>query len=103
MIGSEDAMSAYFVAQIRIEDETEYQKYLDRCGDVFKKYRGKYLVVESQPIVLEGEWNYSRMIIIEFENEDYLRDWYESDEYQEILKFRINASKCDTVIVKGLT
>ncbi|WP_432664183.1 DUF1330 domain-containing protein [Wukongibacter baidiensis] len=95
-------MSAYFVAQIRIEDEVEYQKYLDQCDTVFKNYKGKYLVVENQPTVLEGEWKYSRMIIIEFESEDALRDWYESDEYQEILKFRLNASKCDTVIVKGL-
>ncbi len=96
-------MSVYFVAQIRIEDEKEYQKYLERCGDVFDKFKGKYLVVENQPTILEGEWKYSRMIIIEFESEDDLRDWYESDQYQEILKFRLRAAKCDTVIVKGIT
>lgn len=95
-------MSAYFVAQIRIEDEVEYQKYLDQCDTVFNRYKGKYLVVENQPTVLEGEWKYSRMVIIEFESEDALREWYESDEYQEILKFRLNGSKCDTIIVKGL-
>lgn len=95
-------MSVYFVAQIRIEDEVEYQKYLDQCDTVFNSYKGKYLVVENQPTALEGEWKYSRMIIIEFESEDALREWYESDEYQEILKFRLNASKCDTIIVKGL-
>ena len=91
----------YFVANIKIVDETEYQKYLEKVDDVFKKYNGKYLAVDQAPKVLEGEWNYSRVIIISFENEDDFNNWYNSKDYQDILQFRLNGSKCDTILIKG--
>ena len=91
----------YFVANIKIVDETEYQKYLEKVDDVFSKYNGKYLAVDQAPKVLEGEWNYSRVIIISFENEDDFNNWYNSKDYQDILQFRLNGSKCDTILIKG--
>lgn len=42
-------MSYYFVAQIRITDEIEYQKYLDNAEDIFRKYKGEYLSVDNNP------------------------------------------------------
>jgi uncharacterized protein (DUF1330 family) len=45
--------TVYFVAQIRIIDDGLYQKYLDRCDDIFSKYNGKYLAVDSAPETLE--------------------------------------------------
>ena len=47
-------MSVYFVAQIKIENESEYNLYLNKCMEVFSKYNGKYLAVDSTPIILEG-------------------------------------------------
>ena len=38
-------ISCYFVAQIQIHDENEYKKYLDKVDEVFKNFKGKYLVV----------------------------------------------------------
>jgi uncharacterized protein (DUF1330 family) len=95
-------MSCYFVAQIKIEDEAEYQKYIKGAGDIFKKYNGVYLAVDNNPMVLEGEWGYSRIVIIRFPDEEDLKQWYNSSEYQEILKYRLKAAKCDTLVVNGL-
>ncbi len=95
-------MSCYFVAQIQIQDMVEYQKYLDGVNEVFSKYNGKYLAVDGSPSVLEGEWSYSRMVIIQFPNEEELRRWYCSSEYQTIAKYRLNAAKCDSLLVKGI-
>ncbi len=95
-------MSCYFVAQIQIQDMVEYQKYLDGVDEVFSKYNGKYLAVDGSPSVLEGEWSYSRMVIIQFPNEEELRRWYDSSEYQAIAKYRLSAAKCDTLLVKGI-
>lgn len=95
-------MSCYFVAQIQINDMDEYQKYLDSTDAVFSKFNGKYLAVDTNPVVIEGSWLYSRFVIIEFENEKELREWYESPEYQSILQYRLKAAKCDTLLVKGL-
>ena len=95
-------MSCYFVAQIQINNLDEYQNYLNGVDEVFLKFNGKYLAVDENPEVLEGNWSYSRIIIIEFPNETELKRWYESQEYQKLVQHRLNAAKCDTLLVKGL-
>ena len=78
-------MSYYFIAQIRINDETTYQKYIDGAGEVFKRYNGKYLAVDNEPALLEGSWDYTRTVLIAFERRVDFDAWYGSDDYQRIL------------------
>lgn len=94
-------MSAYFIANIRIHDQAEYDKYLDSVDDVFAKFNGKYLALDEHPSILEGSWNYTKVVLIEFPSEIELRTWYESEEYQEILKHRLGGAHCDSLLVKG--
>ena len=91
-------MSAYFIANISIHDEAEYQKYLERVDEVFQKFSGRYLAVDKNPEVLEGAWNYSRVVLIEFPDRASLKAWYFSKEYQEIVRHRLNAADCDTIL-----
>ncbi|SET30467.1 Uncharacterized conserved protein, DUF1330 family [Natronincola peptidivorans] len=95
-------MSCYFVAQIQINDNEEYEKYLNSVDEVFSRFNGKYLAVDKSPEILEGNWSYNRIIIIQFQDEKELKHWYESTEYQKILKHRLKAATCDTILVKGL-
>jgi uncharacterized protein (DUF1330 family) len=94
-------MHYYFAAQIRINTPEEYQKYIDKADQVFKKFKGKYLAVDNHPEVVEGSWNYTRTILIEFESKSDFEEWYYSPEYQEILKFRLQAADCDTILIEG--
>ncbi len=91
----------YFVANIQIINVDEYNKYVNKVDDVFSKYNGKYLALDDNPQLLEGDWNYTRSVIISFENEIDFDSWYNSKDYQEILKYRLNSAKCDTVLIKG--
>ena len=93
-------MNYYFIAQIKIEDEQTYQKYIDRADAVFAKFNGKYLAVDNNPEVLEGDWNYTRAVLIKFESKKDFEAWYHSKDYQEILKYRLEAARCDTILVK---
>jgi uncharacterized protein (DUF1330 family) len=95
-------MSYYFIAQIKINDSKEYQEYLNGCDEVFSRYKGKYLAVDGNPQVLEGDWPYSRAIIVNFQTEEDFMEWYYSPGYQELLKYRLRAAHCDTLLVKGL-
>ena len=94
-------MPHYFVAQIKINDTKEYQKYIDKAGAIFKKFNGKYLAVDNNPTVLEGQWEYTRTVLIEFPSKEDFNDWYNSDEYQTIVKHRLKAADCDTILVAG--
>lgn len=95
-------MSVYFVAQIKIQDLREYELYLEKCNEVFSKYHGEYVAVDSNPEVLEGVWKYSRIVLIKFPSRIELKEWYMSKEYQEILKHRLKAAACDTIIVQHI-
>jgi len=94
-------MSYYFVSYIKIIDKDEYQKYVNEVDIVSAKYNGKYLALDDHPKLLEGNWNYTRTVIIEFRTEKEFNDWYYSKEYQSILRHRLNASSCDTILIKG--
>jgi uncharacterized protein (DUF1330 family) len=95
-------MSYYFVANIRIRDPEEYQKYIQSAENVFDKYNGKYLAVDNEPELLEGNRSYNRIVIIEFPSKEEFICWYKSAEYQGILKHRLRAADCDTILVKGV-
>ena len=95
-------MAYFFIAQIKINDPTGYQKYIAKAGEIFSKYRGKYLAVDNNPEVLEGRWDYTRTVLIRFDSKEDFDDWYHSKEYQEILKYRLNAAECDTLLVEGV-
>lgn len=95
-------MCYYFVAQIKIKDKNEYQNYIDRAGVIFKKYNGEYLSIDNDPVILEGKWDYTRLVMIKFKSKVDFEDWYNSNEYKEILKYRLTAADCDTILIKGL-
>ena len=93
-------MSVYFMANILIGDDQDYQLYLDRSEEVFARYKGSYLAVDNKPEVLEGDWSYSRAVLIRFDKKEDFDAWYRSDEYQEILQYRLSASKCDSILIQ---
>lgn len=94
-------MSSYFIAQIKIHNREEYKKYLEGTNEILKKYKGEVLVVDDTPIVLEGEWPYTRVVIIRFADEEEVKRWYNSTEYQALAQHRFKASKANTILAKG--
>lgn len=94
-------MSCYFSAQIRIKDPEQYEKYLENFDEIFSRYKGEYLAIDESPVVLEGKWNYTKSVLVRFNNRNEFEDWYYSDDYQKILKFRLESSDCDTLLLNG--
>lgn len=81
------------------KDEKEYQKYLEQVDEIFIK--GKYLAVDDNPMVIEGSWNYTRSVIIEFPNETDFNKCYYSHHYQSILKYHLTSAECNGIRAKG--
>lgn len=95
-------MKQYFVAQIKIKDHDEYEKYLQGFDEIFSRYNGKYLAIDESPTLLEGTWDYTKSVLVEFNTREEFEAWYYSDGYQKILKYRLRAAKCDSILVEGL-
>jgi uncharacterized protein (DUF1330 family) len=95
-------MVHYFVAQIKINDPVEYEKYLENFDDIFSRFKGEYLAIDESPTLLEGNWDYTKSVLIKFNARKDFEDWYYSDDYQRILKHRLDSSDCDSILLEGL-
>jgi uncharacterized protein (DUF1330 family) len=51
--------------------------------------------------VLEGEWPYTRTVVLRFADENEAKRWYESDEYQALAQYRFRASRATLILAKG--
>jgi len=96
-------MSAYFIAQLKIRDREAFKEYSEALVPVFAKFDGKYLALDDAPELLEGNWDYSRLVLIEFPDMQSLKKWYYSDEYQQVMKLRAAASDADIIITERTT
>ncbi len=78
-------MAAYLLADVMPDDIDVYRAsgYLEAAVATAASYGGVYLARGGDTIVLEGEWEPERMVIIEFPDMEQLLAWYNSPDYQE--------------------
>lgn len=95
-------MSHYLIAQLKITDREEYGRYESGFMDIFTKFQGKLLAVDEETKPLEGDWPWTRTVLLEFPDEDAAMKWYQSPEYQELAQHRFNSSTGNIVLVRGL-
>jgi len=95
-------MSVYAIAQLWIHDPARYGRYVERFMDVFKNYKGRVLAADESPVVFEGPWDGSKVVVLSFPDEASFRDWAESAEYQEIAEDRKAAARSVIVMVHGI-
>jgi len=95
-------MPVYVIAQITITDRARYGEYEAGFPEVFAKYRGELLAVDESPRLIEGEWPFTRTVLIRFPDEDEANRWYASPEYQAIARHRFAAARTNAVLVNGI-
>jgi uncharacterized protein (DUF1330 family) len=94
-------MPVYIIAQISIHDRTEYGVYEEGFPDVFAKFGGELLAVSENPTVVEGEWPWTRTVLMRFPSAEEAQRWYGSPEYQAIAQHRYRASKANAIVVEA--
>ena len=55
-------MSVHAIAQLWIHDPMTYGWYVARFMDVFENYKGRVLVADESPVVLEGAWDGNKVV-----------------------------------------
>jgi uncharacterized protein (DUF1330 family) len=63
---------------------------------------GRFLVRCGELAVLEGDWNPSRLVVLEFEDLEAAKRWYDSAMYQEARKLREGAANFRAIAVQGV-
>lgn len=70
--------------------------------EVFKKYNGKLLGADENPEVMDGDWDFDKVVLMEFPDKESYLSWGLSPEYTEISKNRIAGADATVLLVKGL-
>ena len=95
-------MAAYVLANVQVEDPAAFEEYRQRVPASIAAHGGRYLCRGGKFEVLEGEFDARRMIIIEFPSMEAVRAWYDSAEYQELVRLRQRAAKTLLITVEGV-
>jgi len=94
-------MSAYFVVDVEVTDLAGYDEYRGQVAPTIEKYGGKFVVRGGSPVTIEGDWQSSRIVIIEFADADSFHRWYDSEEYTPLKQLRFKASTARAILVQG--
>jgi uncharacterized protein (DUF1330 family) len=94
-------MAVYIIARFNIHDREAYDKYDEAFFGVFAKFAGKLLSVDEEPLVLSGEFNFTRSVLIEFPGKAAAMAWLSSPEYVAIAKYREAGSTGEVIMVKS--
>ena len=93
-------MAAYVIGEADIINPEAMKPYGPMIVAAVQKYGGKYLARGARPFVLEGGPAHN-ILIIEFENAEAARRWYESPEYQAAKAKQKGGAEMDMIIVEG--
>ena len=95
-------MTVYVMAQIKFTKEELYRRYQARFFDVFRQFKGRLLVADEKPVVLDGAWPHDKVVVMEFPDQAEAERFIYSPEYEDISKDRIAGSDVVSVLVRGL-
>ena len=95
-------MSVYIIAQLKFTRSELYDRYQSRFMGVFSEFKGKLLVADAHPVVLEGEWPRDKVVIMEFPDAESARKFQESPEYEAIAVDRKAGADAIVMTVRGL-
>lgn len=95
---------AYMVGDVtEMHDWERFKEYLRGVGPSLAEIGARYLSRGGrvQPIG-DGDWQPTRMVLIEFPSYEAAAAWYRSDAYQPLARLRQSCSDTDLVLVEGV-
>ena len=95
-------MAVYAVFHSTVTDPDKMQAYMEQVIGTIPGEGVRPLAIDDNTQTLEGETPHHRTVIVEFDSEDRLRGWYESDAYKAIRGLRHEGTEGFALVVQGL-
>lgn len=95
-------MPAYVIVDIDVIDPERYAQYRAATPATIAAADGRFLVRGGEITILEGDWQPTRLVVLEFESLAAAERWYESEAYQAAKKLRRDGARMRMVAVQGL-
>lgn len=94
-------MAVYVLAQLKFTDRPAYDRYQARFAEVFAKFAWRVLAGDEHPLVVEGDWRWTKVVLLSFPDNQSFWAWHESAEYQEIARDRRIGAEALILLVQG--
>jgi uncharacterized protein (DUF1330 family) len=96
-------MPAYLIADVAIRDPDAYARYRELSTESVLRHGGRWIVRGGAHEVVEGDWEPGRLVVIEFDDMNAARAWWNSEDYRAAAEVRHGASVGRFVLVEGAT
>jgi uncharacterized protein (DUF1330 family) len=90
------------IVETDIHDPEQYERYKAAAPGAVAASGGRFVVRGGELAVLEGDWQPKRLVVLEFEDLDAAKRFYDSPIYQEAKRLRVGAANLNMVAVQGL-
>ena len=95
-------MSVYCILDVDIKDPERYREYMVRAQPLIEAAGGRYLCRGGEHKVYEGEWQPTRLVLVEFPTAADAESFYNSEAYREAKQIRQSCSETCMVVVEGV-
>ena len=95
-------MSAYIIFEVEVKDYEGYARNRDLIQPTLVPYEGKFLIRGGSVECLEGTWNPSRLVVVEFPDLEKAKEWWASDTYRPAKKVRQETTDTNMILVEGV-
>ena len=96
-------MAAYLIVDTLLENPDLYETYKSRAKPLAEKYGGEYLARGGPMTLKETDlWSPTRLVLLKFPDAATANRFYDSPEYQEVLKISKQAAKRTCVVLEGI-
>jgi uncharacterized protein (DUF1330 family) len=95
-------MSAYIFVEVDVKDPVKYEEYKKLTPSSIEAYGGKFIVRGGKAELIEGNEQPKRIVILEFENSERAKAWWNSPEYNDAKKLRHATAESRMVLVEGV-
>ena len=93
---------AYMIVNTRSSDPERMAEYRRLAQAAVEQHGGRYLVRGAPYVTLEGNWQPTRLVMLEFPSMESAQGFYDSPEYAAARAVRAGVSDFDMLLVEGL-
>lgn len=95
-------MPAYVVVDAQVTDPDRFAEYRDRATAAVEAHGGRYIARGGTVEPLEGDWQPSRVTLVEFPDLESAKRFYRSSEYAHAREARAGAATFRMIATEGL-
>ena len=86
---------AYVIVDMKISDPEQYKGYMAAAPAAVKAFGGEYLVRGGRHVVMEGQWQPTRIAMLRFPSLEAAQSFYDAEQYRAIAAGQAHVLECE--------